>query len=220
MRACFADKLWITVRFSMTKILKEKQTMANARLTKLTAALLALVMLFSLAACGGSGEKTGKRAEKQAKALFASLGSNYEIELPVFAMTEWSGTYGATATYSDFSVDEQGRIVKYVLQINNESYDSSWHYDSKGRVSNDEVEYVYDDNDNLIKKGKQEFLYDEHGLVVEEKFEGETEDIYRYNLDDTGRVRYAEDVTADKSFKITYLPRRFFLILIYNTHYL
>lgn len=178
--------------------------MENSKLKKTTAALLALVLILLLAACGGSGEKTGKRAEKQAKALFASLGSNYEIELPVFAMTEWSGSYGATATYSDFSVDEQGRIVKYVLQINNESYDSNWHYDSEGRVSNDEVEYVYDDNDNLIKRGNQEFRYDEHGLVVEEKLAGETEDIYRYKFDDAGRVRYAEDVTADRTYKITY----------------
>ena len=178
--------------------------MTNSKRSKMTAALLALVMIFSLTACSGGNVKTGKRADKQAKALFASLGSNYEIELPVFAMTEWSGTFGTTATYSDFSVDEQGHIVKYVLQINNESYDVGWHYDSKGRVSNDEVEYVYDDNDNLIKKGNQEFRYDEHGLVVEEKFEGEAEDIYRYKLDDAGRVRYAEDVTADRSYKLTY----------------
>ena len=178
--------------------------MTSSRFSKAIATLLALVMIFGLAACSGGNERTGKRAERQAKTLFASLGSNYEIELPVLAMTGWSATFGTETTYSDFSVDEQGRIVKYTMQINGESYDVGWKYDSKGRVSRDEMEYIYDDNDNLVKKGTQEFLYDKHGLVVEEKVEGETEDIYRNKLDDAGRVRYVEDVTADRSFKITY----------------
>ena len=129
--------------------------MTSSKFSKLIAALLALVMIFGLAACGGGNEKTGKRAEKQAKALFASLGSNYEIELPVLAMTKWSATFGTEATYSDFSVDEQGRIVKCTIQINSESYDVGWKYDSKGRVSSDETEYIYDDNDREGGKRKK-----------------------------------------------------------------
>ena len=178
--------------------------MANSKFSKLTAALLALVMILSLPACSGGSAKTGKRADKQAKALFASLGSNYEIELPVLAMTEWRATFGTNVTYSDYVVDEQGRIVKYVLQINDESYDVGWKYDSKGRVSNDETEYIYDDNDNLIQKGNREFLYDEHGLVVKEKLDGKTDETYRNKLDDAGRVRYVEEVNAERSFKTTH----------------
>ena len=177
--------------------------MRNSKCSKTLAALLALVMTLLLAACSDGSAKIGKRAEKQAKALFASIGSNYEIELPVFAMTGWSATFGTEVTYSDYSIDEQGRIVGCSMQINGESYDVGWKYDSKGRVSRDEEEYIYDENDNLIKKGTQEFLYDEHGLLVEEKVEGETEDIYRNKLDDAGRVCYVEDVTADRSFKTT-----------------
>ncbi|MBQ5969625.1 MAG: hypothetical protein IJL52_05865 [Clostridia bacterium] len=180
------------------------------RMKKLVSLLLAVVMLLLLASCGKDDEKptadpsAPTAAAPQDTALFASLGASYEVELPVFGLTKWSATYGSEITYSDFSADAEGRIVKSVMHVDGESYDLDWTYDNQGRFSRADLAYVYDENNNIVKIDKKEYLYDEHGLIVEEKFDGETDTLYQYDLDDAGRVVNAEVTDADNRSKTVY----------------
>lgn len=164
---------------------------------KFLSLLLALTMIFSLCACG---EKSGKQ-----ETTFATLGSDYDVELPIFAITKYSASYGTTVNYSDYETDENGRITKYVFDIESEKFAVDWIYDEDGHFSRPDSEYVYDDKNNIIKIGKTEYLYDENGLIIEERYDGETDTTYQYKLDSEKRVSYAEVKNTSKhTYEYTY----------------
>ena len=158
--------------------------------SKILSLFLVVTLVFLLVSCGKSTEESVEKQDTES--FFSSLGADYDIELPVFALTKVTGSYGSEIVFSDFEIDEQGRIMKYLLQYDNESDEVRWSYDDKGRASNEEAAYIYDENNNVIKEGKKEYLYDEHGLMTESKYEGKTDDVLQYKLDDEGRVQSVE----------------------------
>ena len=167
--------------------MKKIQTMKYSKILSL---FLVVTLVLLLASCGKSTEESGEKQENES--FFSCLGADYDLELPVFALTRVTGSYGIEIIFSDFEIDDQGRIVKYMLHYDNVSSEVRWSYDNKGRASNDEEPYIYDKNNNIVTIGKKEFLYDDHGLMIESKFEGKTDDTLHYKLDNEGRVQSVE----------------------------
>ncbi len=170
--------------------------------SKILSLFLVVTLVLLLVSCGKSTEESVEKQDTES--FFSSLGADYDIELPVFALTKVTGSYGSEIVFSDFEIDEQGRIMKYLLQYDNESAEVRWSYDDKGRASNEEAAYIYDENNNVIKEGKKEYLYDEHGLMTESKYEGKTDDVLQYKLDDEGRVQSVEIRDEEIGIKTIY----------------
>ena len=168
----------------------------------LLALLLALTMALTLCACGSTPAASSLDQPAGKSDPFDFGDTAYTVRIPVYDLVERE-IYSMSYRYSDFVLDEQGRVAeKKVSGSENGTY--TYTYDDQGRVLTENYTSNSGSYDNYT------YTYNEHGEIATQ---AESSDGFRdgnfwehsYQYDDQGRViEMAEVNTAADDHTIVY----------------
>lgn len=205
---------------------------------KIVSLILVLYLVLSVCACGGGEQNASEAPETtvttaipttEALVPFADLEEEYMVELPVYALEQWHVTLGDRGyTYSDFVLDDQGRILSWKAQESNAKvgFGYSCTYDEAGRLTSMTYDnslygytqtYEYNELGQLISATKTEpddaeyYLtvtrtYDENGMESG-SYTASSSDFYdggidanKYEFDELGRISKVSDYSVDMDY--------------------
>ena len=202
---------------------------------KLLSLALAAALALSLTACGGGGNKSGGGSDKssgvnggsasssQSDSSSDAAGSGSDAsepeKIPVYELVR-SKIYSSTYTYSDFVLDENGRVLEKKVS-GSEKGTYTYEYDAEGRViaknftsisgGYDNYTYTYNEfglkaseveSSNNIRDGNTfvyEYEYDEQNRPVKMTCVNTASDnysmLYTYEYDENGNVAVETQTT-------------------------
>ena len=188
---------------------------------KLLSLALAAALALSLTACGGGGNKSGGGSDKssgvndgsasssQSDSSSDAAGSGSDAsepeKIPVYELVR-SKIYSSTYTYSDFVLDENGRVLEKKVS-GSEKGTYTYEYDAEGRVIAKNFTSISGGYDNYT------YTYNEFGLKaseVESSNDIRDGNTFAYEYDENGNVAvetqttYADGLNgpAGNSYKI------------------
>ena len=187
---------------------------------KLLSLALAAALALSLTACGGGGNKSGGGSDKssgvndgsasssQSDSSSDAAGSGSDAsepepeKIPVYELVR-SKIYSSTYTYSDFVLDENGRVLEKKVS-GSEKGTYTYEYDAEGRVIAENFTSISGGYDNYT------YTYNEFGLKASEVEsssgirDGNTF-VYEYEYDEQNRpIKMTCVNTASDNFSMLY----------------
>ena len=187
---------------------------------KLIAILLALMIALSLAACSGNNSPKSNTSQSDSDPIDSTTPEEMEESVPVFAKTKET-LYGHTYVYSDYTIDENGRITGY--KKDNEKYTLT--YDEKGNLLTEKHElsngkpytdtYTYDEKNMPIRHDDSSrnntyvftYEYDNQGRVIKKHSElkdGDYPQDWLYEYDENDVLIKETQVSKHSTYEITY----------------